>query len=293
MTEDACRGGAMTSSARARMPLQGSAARAWRSLAVLEPEWPAAARVRGFVTGRSGGVSVGPWGLDGDMPGGLNLGARCGDDPAAVVENRRRLAAQLPDAPVWLQQVHGVAVHHARGHGRSTSGSIDHEPVADAAVTDEPGVVLAVLTADCLPVIVADLHGRAIGVAHAGWRGLAGGVLENTLAALRGLLPDEAELCAWLGPAIGPDAFEVGDEVRKAFVCNDDGAAFAFRPGARPGKWQADLYALARRRLAIAGVGWVGGGGLCTFADTSRFWSYRRRSDGGRMATLAWIDACA
>jgi YfiH family protein len=290
MTEDAGREDAKIA-ARACEPLRGQASRAWRSLAALEPDWPVATPVLGFVTGRSGGVSTGSWGLDGDLPGGLNLGARCGDDPAAVVENRRRLAAQLPDTPIWLQQVHGVAVHHARRHGRSTSDSIDHEPVADAAVTDEPGVVLAVLTADCLPVILADLHGRAIGVVHAGWRGLAGGVLENTIAALRGLLPDEAELCAWLGPAIGPDAFEVGDEVRQAFVRNDSGAALGFRPGVRPGKWQADLYALARRRLAIAGVGWVGGGGLCTFADASRFWSYRRRSAGGRMATLVWIDA--
>ena len=263
---------------------------AWRTLAVLEPDWPVSSRVRGFVTGRAGGVSAGPWGRDGDLPGGLNLGARCGDEPGAVVENRRRLAARLPAAPVWLQQVHGVAVHRALRRGQPEPGPIDREPVADAAVTDEPGVVLAVLTADCLPVIIAAPDGRAIGVAHAGWRGLAGGVLENTVAALRGLLPVDAPLWAWLGPAIGPAAFEVGDEVRQAFTAQDGDAAPAFRSGVRPGKWQADLYALARRRLAIAGVERVCGGGLCTFDDAGRFWSYRRRAASGRMATLAWIE---
>lgn len=260
------------------------AAAPWQAFAVVQPDWPVSARVRGFVSGRAGGVSAGAWGLDGDLPGGLNLGAHCGDRPEAVAENRRRLAATLPSAPLWLQQVHGVAVH------RAAASAAASEPVADAAVTDRPGVVLAVLTADCLPVFVADAQGRAVGVAHAGWRGLAGGVVENTVVSLRALLPADAVIHAWLGPAISQTAFEVGDEVRAAFLARNGAAATAFRPGVRPGKWQADLYALARIALSALGVAEVGGGGLCTFADTRRFWSYRRHAVGGRMASLLWIE---
>lgn len=254
----------------------------WRSLAALVPDWPAPPGVLGFVTGRAGGVSRGPWGLEGDRPGGLNLGARCGDDPEAVRENRRRLAAALPSEPVWLRQVHGAAVHVAREQA-------GEEPMADAAVTDRPGQVLSVLTADCLPVMFADDRGRAVGVAHAGWRGLSGGVLERTVEAMRALLPAGAALQAWLGPAIGQPAFEVGDDVLDAFIAQDPLAAQAFAPGVRPGKWQADLFLLARRRLAAAGVARIDGGGFCTFADSGRFWSYRRRADSGRMASLIWI----
>lgn len=257
---------------------------AWRDLAALVPDWPAPPGVLGFVTGRAGGVSRGPWGLDGDRPGGLNLGARCGDDPEAVRENRRRLAAALPSEPVWLRQVHGVAVHVARG-------PLEDEPVADAVVTDRPGLVLSVLTADCLPVMFADDRGRAVGVAHAGWRGLSADVLERTVEAMRALLPSGAVLQAWMGPAIGQSAFEVGDEVLEAFVSPDSGAREGFAPGVRPGKWQADLYLLARRRLAAVGVARIDGGGFCTFTDSGRFWSYRRRADSGRMASLIWIAA--
>lgn len=255
----------------------------WRGLAALVPDWSAPPGVRGFVTGRAGGVSRGPWGLDGDRPGGLNLGARCGDDPDAVRENRSRLAAALRSEPVWLRQVHGVAVHLARE-------PVSDEPVADAAVTDRPGLVLSVLTADCLPVMFADDRGRAVGVAHAGWRGLSAGVLERTAEAMRALLPPGATLQAWMGPAIGQSAFEVGEEVLDAFCAQDPQAAEAFAPGARPGKWQADLYLLARRRLSAAGVARVDGGGFCTFTDSGRFWSYRRRTDSGRMASLIWIE---
>jgi len=263
----------------------GTSGAPWRGLAAVVPDWPAPPPVRGFVTGRAGGVSTGAWGLHGDRPGGLNLGARCGDDPAAVGENRRRLAAVLPAEPVWLRQVHGVDVHVAIG-----GGAVGDEPIADAAVTDRPGVVLAVLTADCLPVLFADSRGRAVGAAHAGWRGLAAGVLERTVQAMRALLPDDAQVLAWLGPGIGQAAFEVGDEVREAFLAGDPGSGEAFEPGARPGKWQADLYALARRRLAHAGVHRVDGGGFCTWTDSERFWSYRRRAEGGRMASLVWIE---
>jgi YfiH family protein len=161
--------------------------------------------------------------------------------------------------------------------------------VADAVVTDRPGLVLSVLTADCLPVMFADDRGRAVGVAHAGWRGLSAGVLERTVEAMRALLPAGAVLQAWMGPAIGPSAFEVGDEVLEAFVSQDPGAREAFAPGVRPGKWQADLYRLARRRLRAAGVARIDGGGFCTFTDSGRFWSYRRRAESGRMASLIWI----
>lgn len=258
----------------------------WREFAAVLPDWDAPARVRSFVTGRSGGVSLGPWGLEGGRPGGLNLGTRCGDDPDAVCENRRRLSARLPSTPVWLRQVHGTAVHRAVMPIEPGAA----EPLADAAVTDRPGLVLAVLSADCLPVVFTDDTGRAIGVAHAGWRGLAAGVLESTAEAMRNLLPAGASLQAWLGPAIGQQAFEVGDEVLQAFLADDPGATEGFLPGERRGKWQADLYLLARRRLSAVGVLPVAGGGFCTFAERERFWSFRRRPESGRMATLVWLE---
>lgn len=261
------------------------------ALAALVPDWKASPRVRAFVTGRHGGVSRGIWGLDGGSVGGLNLGAGCGDEPHSVDVNRRRLAIGLPSAPVWLHQVHGVAVHVAEATGPDDPAKAIPEAVAaDAAVTACPARVLAVLTADCLPVFLADRDGRAIGVAHAGWRGLSGGVLENAVAALRELLPANAPLLAWLGPAIGPDAFEVGRDVVEAFCDTDPGCQNAFVPGSRPDKWFADLYRLARRRLSIAGVEEIGGGGFCTFTDRERFWSYRREPPAGRMASVIWIE---
>jgi len=243
----------------------------------LEADWPAPPGVRAVTSLRSGeGVSLAPYDR-------LNLGMNCGDDPAAVLENRRRLAGwlQLPSQPFWLRQVHGVGVV------RVGAGGPLPEPEADAAVTSGRGVVLAILTADCLPVVFAARDGSEIGAAHAGWRGLAAGVLEATVAALR---TPPGELVAWLGPAAGPRDYEIGEEVRAAFVGPDPGAAGAF-VATRPGHWRVDLYALARRRLATIGLAEVHGGGLCTIADPARFYSHRRDGRSGRLATLAWLGA--
>ena len=262
----------------------------WREFAALIPDWSVPPQVQAFVTGRHGGVSSGAWGLDGGRAGGLNLGAGCGDDPDSVAENRRLLARALPSAPLWLRQVHGADVHVVESAAPDVSAVTTAEPViADAAVTAQPGRVLAVLTADCLPVLITDRDGRAVGVAHAGWRGLSGGVLENTVAALRTMLPRHSSLQAWLGPAIGPDAFEVGRDVLEAFCDPDPACLEAFVPGRQPEKWFADLYLLARRRLSAVGVDEVRGGGFCTFGDRARFWSYRREPPGGRMASVIWI----
>ncbi len=250
--------------------------------------WPLPRTVCAAVTPRSGGVSGGAWGLFDGQTGGLNLGSHCGDHPDAVIENRRRLRAALPSDPHWLEQVHGAAVHRVIA---SVEGPEDPLEVrADASVTDIPGRVLAVLSADCLPVLLSDCSGRRIGAAHAGWRGLAAGVLENTVAALRSLPGQDESLSAWLGPAIGPAAFEVGDEVRQVFVAGDPASAVCFRPAPQPGKWLADLFSLARRRLARVGVTEVGGGGQCTVADRNRFYSHRRDRVTGRMASLIWIN---
>jgi len=197
----------------------------------------------------------------------------------AVAGNRARLveALALPAAPSWLRQVHGTTVVRL-------DGSTDASPEADAAVTGTPGVVLAILTADCLPVVFASADGAELGAAHAGWRGLAAGVLEATVAAMRA---PATQLRAWLGPAAGPAHYEVGEDVRAAFVDADPGAAAAF-VATRPGHWHVDLYALARRRLAAAGVDAVQGGGHCTIADRDRFYSHRRDARTGRQATLVW-----
>ncbi|KPK08296.1 MAG: laccase [Betaproteobacteria bacterium SG8_39] len=238
------------------------------------PEWNVAARVRALVTTRSGGVSSGAY-------AGLNLGLRCGDEVDAVLENRRRLAALLPASPVWLRQVHGRGVLFATP---AHAGQAEQE--ADASVTTLPGTVCAVLVADCLPVLLADARGEAVGLAHAGWRGLSAGVIEATVAAF----PCEpARLVAWLGPAIGPRVYEVGEEVRTAFVTQDPTTSVAFTP-TRPGHWFADLYALARRRLSLCGVGRVSGGAFCTYSEPERFYSFRRDRVTGRMAALAWLE---
>ncbi len=250
--------------------------------------------MRVISTLRDGGVSRGQWGLADGSPGGWNLGAHCGDSPSDVTENRLLLRERVPAEPIWLEQVHGaevldadqfVAANGAEREPRSTPGV---RPRADAAVTTRRGVVLAVLTADCLPVVLTSKLGTAVGVAHAGWRGLAGGVLENTVRALDRARPGERWI-AWLGPAIGPARFEVGEDVFDAFVTDDAGAAPAFAPTGAPGKWHADLYALARRRLARVGVRDVAGGGLCTASDPQRFYSFRRDGVTGRMASLVWI----
>jgi YfiH family protein len=240
-----------------------------------DADWPAPPGVRALTTLRGGeGVSAPPFER-------FNLGLRCGDAPEAARENRRRLAEwlALPSPPRWLDQVHGTAVHRARAGPAPAL-----EPQADASVTDVPGVVLAVLTADCLPVVFAARDGGEVGVAHAGWRGLAAGVLEATVAALQ---TPPAQLVAWLGPAAGPQAYEIGAEVREAFVATDPGAAAAF-VATRPDHWRVDLYALARRRLAAAGVAAVYGGNRCTISEPASFFSHRRDGRSGRLATLVW-----
>jgi YfiH family protein len=236
------------------------------------PDWPAPPRVRAFVTTRAGGVSAGDY-------ASMNLGGSSGDEEENVSHNRRIVRSHLPGDPAYLAQVHGAEVvdlDRPREHGR---------PRADAAVTGRPGEVAVVLTADCMPVFLADRAGRRVAVAHAGWRGLSAGVVENALASLRS---DPGDVLAWLGPAIGPAAFEVGGEVKEAFARADAGDAEAFRPHT-PGKFMADLYALARRRLARAGVREVHGGGFCTNDDTARFFSYRRAQRSGRMGAFIWI----
>ena len=252
-------------------------------------------------TTRQGGLSEGPW-------ASLNLGPHTRDDPEAVLENRRRLAAVLPGEPFWLEQVHGIRVVEAgaarrrgragsvgampsgRDAGREAAPTGAPPPRADAAITLEPGRVLAVMTADCAPVVIADTLGRALGVAHAGWRGLAAGVLESTFAALTSRLPPDATWRAWVGPCIGQARFEVGDEVRQAFVGPDPVTADCFAPGGVQGKWQADLAALARHRLVTMGIQSVELSGLCTYERADLFYSYRRSAVTGRMATLAWLD---
>jgi YfiH family protein len=239
------------------------------------PDWKVPAQVRALVTTRTGGVSAG-------AHAALNLGLRCGDEVDAVLENRRLLRALLPAEPLWLRQVHGRGVLVASS---PQAGAAEHE--ADASVTALARTVCAVLIADCLPVLLADQRGQAVGVAHAGWRGLAGGVIEAAVAAF----PCAAtRLVAWLGPAIGPRAYEVGEEVRAAFVAHEPAAASAFMP-TRPGHWLADLYALARQRLAACGVQKVSGGGFCTYSEPERFYSFRRDRVTGRMAALIWLDS--
>lgn len=237
---------------------------------LLYPDWPAPASVRACVTTRQGGVSPPPYAT-------FNLGDHVGDDPAAVAENRRRLSDAFAIQPAWLKQVHGLLV-------------ADADPAvvaeADASWTDQPGIACAVMTADCLPALLCDRAGTRVAAAHAGWRGLAGGVLEATLERLA--LPPE-EVLVWLGPAIGPQAFEVGLEVRDAFTAVHPEAARAFVAGERPGKLMADIYELARIRLAARGVTAVYGGGWCTVSD-ERFFSYRRTPQGGRFASLVWLE---
>ena len=236
----------------------------------IEPDWPAPARVRAFVTTREGGVSAGEF-------ASMNLGTGSGDDPAHVARNRAIVRERLPAMPRWMKQVHGTQVADLDRLGESEVA------VADAAVVSAPGRVAVVLTADCMPLLLARRDGSRAAIAHAGWRGMAAGVIENAVAALGG-----GDALAWMGPAIGPDAFEVGAEVREAFVAVDAGAASAFRPHA-PGKFMADLYALARQRLARAGVSEVFGGGFCTYHDAARFFSYRRVKASGRMGAFVWI----
>lgn len=278
-------------------------------------------------------------GSTGSAPGGLNLGIHCGDDPAAAHENRRRVEAIIGQPISWLKQVHAIRVldldetpsdvgssrdmsrhvpsQEPQRHARETSGRPDTpsamdapvcEPEADAQITTRPGIALAVQVADCLPVLLADRQGRVIGAAHAGWRSLAGGILQATVQKMRDKVPD-ADIVAWLGPSIGPAVFEVGDEVRAAFIAaaqdmaanlqgsqsNQEDAQYtaraesAFQPGRTPGKWLANLPELARQHLHALGITDIHTAGACTFSDPARFWSYRRDQTCGRMAGLVWI----
>jgi YfiH family protein len=241
-------------------------------LQLIEADWPAPANVRAIATTRTGGVSGGSY-------ASLNLGAHVGDDARAVTENRSRLrtALGLTRDPLWLNQVHGAAVVEAIPH--------NVPPTADASFARSAGEACAVLTADCLPVVFCDRDGTRVAAAHAGWRGLAGGVLDSALHAM-GVAPER--VLTWLGPAIEQDAFEVGAEVREQFLARSADNESAFKLNAR-GRWQADLYDLARRELARLGVTQVFGGGFRCYADRDRFFSYRRDGTTGRLATLVWM----
>ncbi len=238
------------------------------------PQWRAPARVRALMTTRAGGVS-------GGARATLDLGGHDSHD-AMVRENRRRLRSLLPGEPHWLHQVHGRGVVTLDRHSRP-----DGWPEADGAVTADPELVCAVRVADCLPVLLADGAGCCVGVAHAGWRGLAAGVLEATVDAMRAL--GSARQVAWLGPALGPNGFEVGREVLEACSAGDPGGIACFGQTG-PDRWHGDLYALARRRLAAQGILDVAGGDHCTRTQAEQFFSYRRERDSGRMAALIWLQ---
>ena len=235
----------------------------------ISPDWPAPPNVRALITTRSGGVSVGPY-------ASMNPADHVGDEPQAVAQNRALLRAALPSEPFWLKQIHSDIVAEV------PVGPME----ADACIARVAKQVCVVLTADCLPVLFCAADGSVVAAAHAGWRGLCAGVLERTVAAMG--VPGQ-QVLAYLGPAIGPGAFEVGPEVREAFMAQDDAATAAFAPHAN-GKYLADLYLLARQRLARLGVTQVSGGGDCTYSDADRFFSYRRDGVTGRMASLVWID---
>jgi hypothetical protein len=239
----------------------------------LVPDWPAPPRVRAFVTTRAGGVSQGEY-------ASMNLGSRSGDDPRHVARNRLIVGEALPSMPRWMAQVHGTGVADLDRLAETDVAS------ADAAVTSIAGRVGVVLTADCMPLFLCDDAGTRVAVAHAGWRGMAAGVIENAVSALR---TEPAKVMAWMGPAIGPTAFEVGPEVREAFIAASPAAADAFAAH-RPGKFMADLYALARLRLLAAGVSRVHGGGFCTYREADRFFSYRREKKSGRMGAFIWME---
>ncbi len=236
------------------------------------PDWPAPANVKALSTTRQGGVSTEPYAA-------LNLGNHVGDDSQAVAANRTLLSQHVPMEPLWLTQVHGKTVVNA-------ASTCPHAE-ADASVARMTYRICTIMTADCLPVLFCDTHGTAVGAAHAGWRGLNDGVLEATVKAMQ-TAPNE--ILAWLGPAIGPEAFEVGPEVRAAFIANNNASASAFRPSTHEGKWLADLYQLARQRLATCGVTQVYGGDRCTFTEKEAFFSYRRDGTTGRMASLIWLE---
>lgn len=239
------------------------------------PDWPAPAGVNAVCTTRHGGESQPPF-------DSLNLGDHVGDNALTVAANRQRIedVLHLPTEPLWLEQVHGTVVSNMDAVG------VDGYPQADASVALQPNQVSIIMTADCLPVLFCDRAGTRVASAHAGWRGLCEGVLENTLKQLECAADD---ILVWLGPAIGAEQFEVGDEVRTAFMKHDIRADAAFIPGEQPGKWLADIYLLAKQRLQQQGIEHIYGGGLCTVSDSERFFSYRRDGQTGRMASLIWL----
>jgi YfiH family protein len=238
---------------------------------LITPGWPAPANVKALQTTRLGGVSSVPY-------GSLNLGDHVGDAPLAVAHNRMSLNTLLPSEPVWLQQAHGTLVANA--------DNASCLPQADACVARHRAAVCVVMTADCLPVLLCDKQGSVVGAAHAGWKGLAAGIIESTVQAMN-VAPQN--LMVWLGPAISQDAFEVGDEVRAAFIAAQSQAAAVFIPG-QHGKWLADLYALARLRLNALGITQIYGGDYCTYREHKRFFSYRRDGVTGRMGTFIWLN---
>lgn len=238
------------------------------------PDWPAPAGVGCLVTTRCGGVSRGAF-------ASLNLGDHVGDDPTAVAANRDILRRQVAGQPAWLNQVHGTRVVDA-----AEFVGVAIPPEADASFARRPGAACVVMTADCLPVLFSNTAGTVVAAAHAGWRGLQAGVLETTVAAMG--VPG-CDVMAWLGPAIGPRAFEVGSDVRDAFMADAPEAVEAFKPAAQ-GKWLADIYLLARQRLSRQGVTRMFGGDFCTVTEKERFFSYRRDGQTGRMASLIWLN---
>lgn len=239
------------------------------------PEWPAPANIKALITTRAGGTSTGPY-------ASFNLGLRCGDAEQTVTANRAHLRRFLPQEPKWLRQVHGANVADA--------DTLAETADADASVARRPGTVCAIMIADCLPVLLCDRSGSLVAAAHAGWRGLAGGVIASTVRAMGQAGAAPGELLAYLGPAIGPSAFEVGSDVYDAFLAGDPHAVRAFKPN-RPGKWLTDLFMLGRQALERAGVSHIYGGGLCTVSDPRRFFSYRRDKITGRMAALIWLES--
>ena len=251
--------------------LSGATGRTPEGRQFIVPDWPAPANVHALSTMRGGGSGRGRY-------DSFNLATHVGDDAATVAANRRLLRQRLPVASRWLQQVHGTRCIDVDVCGDDVE--------ADAGFSRSADCACAVLTADCLPLLLCDDAGTVVAAAHAGWRGLAAGVIEATAAAMR---TPGRNLVAWLGPAIGPQAFEVGDDVRDAFLRTDAGAAAAFAAHGK-GKWLCDLYALARLRLARLGVERIGGGGFCTYTEDERFFSFRREGATGRMATLVWLE---
>lgn len=245
---------------------------------LIYPDWPAPANVKALQTTRSGGVSHAPYER-------LNLGAHVNDDPIAVARNRQLLSPYLPSEPVWVNQVHGVDVIDA-----ATSSCLQN---ADASFATKSNVVCVTMTADCLPVLLCDKSGTVVAAVHAGWRGLCDGVIE---AAVQKMQVPASEVLVWLGPAIGPNAFEVGDDVRQQFIAKDPRAAFAFKPlesAESCGKWLCDMYSIAKQRLNALGVTEIYGASVnedfCTYTDQDRFFSFRRDNVTGRMASLIWL----